>query len=222
VAGASLAVNGTAALVLREHGGDLNIRSIGLHMAADAASALAVVVAGIVVVLAGRSAALADPAASLAVAALILVQAVRMLRESADVLLESAPSDVDLGQLREALTSVQGVGEVHDLHVWSLSSDYRALSAHLVLTGHPSLEDAQAVGGAAREQVSRRFGIAHTTFEMECERCDVEVADPCGIELPTLSPGSAPAPAGSAPRLPASTAQVPPRAFVLRTRRDPE
>ncbi|MGH2929264.1 MAG: cation diffusion facilitator family transporter, partial [Solirubrobacteraceae bacterium] len=171
-----------AALVLRERGRDLNVRSIGLHMVADAASASAVLVAGIVVVVAGHRADLADPAASLAVAALILVQAVRLIRESADVLLESTPSDVDLGKLRGALTTVHGVGEVHDLHVWSLSSDYRALSAHLVLTGHPTLEEAQAVGSRARTQVTRDFGIAHTTFEMECERCDGDHADPCGID----------------------------------------
>jgi cobalt-zinc-cadmium efflux system protein len=194
VAGAALVVNGAAALVLREPGRDLNLRSVALHMTADAASAAAVVVAGLVVVVAGQRADLADPAASLTVAALVLVQAVRVLRESADVLLESTPSDVDLGELRAALSSVEGVGEVHDLHVWSLSSDYRALSAHLVLTGHPSLEEAQAVGGVARDRVTRCFGIAHTTFEMECERCDDRHADPCGVEEPETALRSASAP----------------------------
>lgn len=190
VAGAALAVNGAAALVLRGAGGDLNLRSIALHMTADAASSAAVVAAGVVVAVAGQRADLADPAASLLIAALVLVQAARVVRESADVLLESTPADVDLGELRTTLTGVEGVGEVHDLHVWSLSSDYRALSAHLVLTGHPSLEDAQAVGSLARDQVTRRFAIAHTTFEMECERCDEEHADPCGIDEPVTSLGS--------------------------------
>ncbi len=190
VAGAALVVNGAAALVLREGGRDLNLRSVALHMSADAVSAAAVVVAGVVLAVVGHGADVADPAASLLVAGLILVQAVRLMRESADVLLESTPSDVDLGDVRGVLTSVEGVGEVHDLHVWSLSSDYRALSAHLVLTGHPSLEDAQAVGGVARERVTQRFGIAHTTFEMECERCDDEHADPCGIDEPAVAPGA--------------------------------
>ncbi|HLW45126.1 MAG TPA: cation diffusion facilitator family transporter [Acidimicrobiales bacterium] len=182
VAGGAVVVNGVAWLALREPGGDLNLQSAALHMVADAASSAAVVVAGIVVAVAGQGADLADPAASLAVAALILVQAVRVMRESADVLLESTPSDVDLAELRSALSSVEGVGDVHDLHVWSLSSDYRALSAHLVLTGHPSLEQAQQVGGEARRNVARRFGIAHTTFEMECERCDDELVDPCQVD----------------------------------------
>lgn len=192
VAGAALVVNAAAAFVLREPGGDLNLRSVALHMTADAAASAAVVVAGIVVVFEGQRARLADPAAALLVALVILVQAVRVMRESADVLLESTPSDVDLGELRAALTSVEGVGEVHDLHVWSLSSDYRALSAHLVLTGHPSLEDAQVVGAAVREKVAPRFGIAHTTFEMECERCDDEIADPCGVDEPVPGRGATP------------------------------
>ncbi|MDA8073694.1 MAG: cation diffusion facilitator family transporter [Actinomycetota bacterium] len=184
VAAASLVVNVAAALAVREPGRDLNLRSIALHMTADALSAVAVLVAGIVVVLAGPRGDLADPAASLAVALLVLVQAVRVVRESTGVLLESTPSDVDLAALRTALTSVEGVSEVHDLHVWSLSSDYRALSAHLVLAGHPSLEDAQAVGSAVRERVTMPLGITHTTFEMECERCDDELDDPCSVDEP--------------------------------------
>ena len=184
VGGAALVANGAASLVLHERRRDLNMASVALHMAADAASSAAVVTAGVVVMVAGQRADLADPAASLAVAVLVLLQAARVVRQSAEVLLESTPSDVDLGKLRAAITSVAGVGEVHDLHVWSLSSDYRALSAHLVLTGHPSLEDAQAVGGVVRERVAGRFGIAHTTLEMECERCDDEHADPCGVDEP--------------------------------------
>jgi cobalt-zinc-cadmium efflux system protein len=205
VAGAALVVNALAALALREPGRDLNMRSVGLHMAADAAASAAAVVAGLVLVVSGQRAAAADPAAAMAVALVILVQAVRVVRESANVLLESTPSDVDLGELRAALTAVEGVGEVHDLHVWSLSSDYRALSAHLVLTGHPSLEGAQAVGAAVRGQVGPRFGIAHTTFEMECERCDDELDDPC----PAV-PGAGVPDASAAARV------------APRTRRDPE
>lgn len=179
VAAAALVVNVAGALVLGERGRDLNMRSAALHLGADAAASGAVVVAGIVIAVEGQGARLADPVAALAVAVLVMVQSIRVVRESADVLLESTPSDVDLGDLREVLSAVEGVGEVHDLHVWSLSNDYRALSAHLVLTGHPSLEDAQVVGSAARERVVTRFRIAHATFEMECERCDDEEADPC-------------------------------------------
>jgi len=182
VAGIALVVNAFAAIVLREGRRDLNVRSVAAHLWADVAASAAVVVAGVVIAFAGPSADRADPAASLAVAALVLVQAIRIVRESSDVLLESTPTDVSVRALREVMTAVPGVDEVHDLHVWSISSDYRALSAHLVLSGHPSLEAAQAIGGDVRERVAGRFDIAHTTFEMECERCDDEAADPCAAD----------------------------------------
>lgn len=190
VAGAALVANGAAAWVLRDKSRDLNMRTVALHMVGDVAASGAAVVAGIVIVTVGSTAERADAAASLAVAVLIGIQAVRLMRESADVLLESTPADVDLASLRHAVTGVAGVGEVHDLHVWSLSSDYRALSAHLVLQGHPTLEEAQRVGGQVRQRMLADFGIAHTTFEMECERCDDETVDPCTMDDHHTGPAS--------------------------------
>lgn len=197
VAAAALLLNGLAVVALHERRRDLNVRSVLAHLAADVASAAAVLVAGLVVALAGQGSDRADPAASLVVAALVLVQAVRILRDSGAVLLESTPADIDLAALRAAVTAVPGVDEVHDLHVWSLSSEYRALSAHLVLSGHPTLEEAQTIGGRVRERVSSGFDVAHTTFEMECERCDEETPDPCATD--DLLAEGRPKPAGGAP-----------------------
>ncbi len=191
---AALVLNGAAAMLLIDPGRDLNLRSALAHVVGDAAASLGVVTAGAVVLWVGPAADRADPAASLAVAALILVQAARLVRESTDVLLESTPADVDLGQLRRVITGVPGVDEVHDLHVWSLSSSYRALSAHLVLSGHPTLEDAQERGERVRRQVRARFGIEHATLEAECERCDAEAADPCGMDDPRGEPAQATVP----------------------------
>lgn len=188
VGAVALVVNGAAALLLVQPDRDLNVRSALVHMAGDAAASLGVVVAGAIVLGAGPSAERADPAASLAVALLVLLQAVRLVRESADVLLESTPGDVDVGELRRAITAVSGVDQVHDLHVWSLSSEYRALSAHLLLTGHPTLEDAQATGERVRREVRARFGIDHTTFEAECEPCE-EVGG-AEVESATVPPGA--------------------------------
>jgi cobalt-zinc-cadmium efflux system protein len=186
VAAAAIVANVAAALVLHDGSHDLNMRATFVHMAADVLASSVVLVAGIVIMATGGGWDRIDPAASLVVALLITVQAVRLVRESADVLLESTPADVDLADLRRTITAVPGVGEVHDLHVWSLSSEYRALSAHLVLTGHPTLEQAQDVGSLVRAEVVGPFEIAHTTFELECERCvDDDVDDPCGVdELP--------------------------------------
>jgi cobalt-zinc-cadmium efflux system protein len=183
VAACALVANVVAALFLNEGGRDVNIRSALLHMVGDAAASLCVLVAGLVIVVSGGGAwNRLDPLASLVVAGIIIYQAVDIVRESADVLLEATPSDVDLAALRATITAVQGVGELHDLHVWSLSSEVRALSAHLVLTGHPTLEEAQVVAGRVRAAVEVPFDLAHTTFELECERCVDEVGDPCGMD----------------------------------------
>ncbi len=118
--------------------------------------------------------------AALANAATILT--VKLVRQAADVLLESTPGDVDLDRLTAAMSGVEGVENVHDLHVWSLSSDVRALSAHLVLAGHPSLEEAQAVGERVKDAVGEPFSIVHSTLELECEPCTDGRCDPCGID----------------------------------------
>ncbi len=190
LAGAAMVANVVAAVVLHDGTHDLNLRSAALHMSADVLSSFCVLVAGIVIVITGGGAwDRIDPAASLVVAALIVIQALRLSRESVEVLLESTPEDVDLASLRRAITATPGVAEVHDLHVWSLSSDVRAMSAHLVLTGHPTLEEAQLVGGDVRARVTVPYRIAHTTFELECERCVDEEDDPCGVDPPGVPAG---------------------------------
>ena len=181
VAAAALVVNVGGALVLWERG-DLNLRAASFHMAGDGLAALAVLAAGAVLV-ADPALRWADPAASLAVALVIVVSAYRLLRASVDVLLESSPADLDLDELTTVMHAVPGVSEVHDLHVWSLSSDVRALSAHVVLAGHPSLEDAQVVGDRVKTAIGGPFSIAHSTLELECERCAEGEADPCLMDV---------------------------------------
>jgi len=178
VAAVALVMNGLAAVMLRERSGDLNMRSAALHMAGDALGSLAVLSAGVVLV-ADHSLEWADPLASLVVAAIIVAEAYRLLRASVDALLESSPADVDLVELIAVMGRVPGVAEVHDLHVWSLSSDVRALSAHVVLSGHPTLEEAQVVGDRVKAAIGSPFTIAHSTLELECERCIDGELDPC-------------------------------------------
>jgi cobalt-zinc-cadmium efflux system protein len=186
VAGFGLVVNGAAALVLSDGTDDLNMRSAMLHMLGDALASLAVVVAGVVLLFVPTASWL-DPASALVVAAIIVVQAARVIRSSIAVLLESTPADVDLDDLTATMVAVPGVGEVHDLHVWSLSSEMRVLSAHMVLTGHPTLEEAQVVGDHVKEAIGGAFSIAHSTIELECERCNDE-DDPCRMESLPGSP----------------------------------
>jgi cobalt-zinc-cadmium efflux system protein len=181
VALAAFVVNAGAALALREHGSDLNMQSALLHMAGDAAASLGVALAGLVIVLTGGFLWL-DPAVSMAIGVLIAVEAFRLVRQASEVLLESTPKDIDLDQLTVAMAAVEGVETVHDLHVWSLSSEVRALSAHVVLAGHPSLEEAQVVGERVKVAVGAPFALAHVTLELECEACADGEAGPCGMD----------------------------------------
>ncbi|GAC1312375.1 MAG: cation diffusion facilitator family transporter [Acidimicrobiales bacterium] len=187
VALVAFVINAGAGVVLHEHaghghgGGDLNMRSALLHMAGDAVASLGVAMAGVVIVVTGRYEWL-DPVVSIGIAVLIAFEAVRLVRQAADVLLESTPSDLDLGDLSAAIVDVDGVDEIHDLHVWSLSSDVRALSAHLVLSGHPSLEEAQVVGERVKREIGSPFAIAHATLELECESCNDGDGDPCVMD----------------------------------------
>jgi len=185
VASVGLVINGLAVLILRDGSNDLNMRSAVLHMAGDALASLAVVLAGVVMLL-EPSATWLDPVAALAVAAIIVQQAVRIFRASIDVLLESTPTGLDLDDLTGSMAAVPGVAEVHDLHVWNLSSELRVLSAHLVLDGHPSLEQAQAVGDQVKHVIAEPYAISHSTLELECERCNDE-DDPCLMEAVTVS-----------------------------------
>jgi cobalt-zinc-cadmium efflux system protein len=181
VAAVALVVNGLAALVLRDGSHDLNMRSALLHMLGDALASLAVLVSA-ALLLAYPSATWLDPAAALVVAAIIVYEAAIVFRSSVSVLLESTPADVDLDELSAAMRRVAGVEEVHDLHVWSLSSEMRVLSAHLVLSGHPSLEAAQLVGDQVKRTIGGSFAISHSTLELECERCIDTDDDPCPME----------------------------------------
>lgn len=181
VALAAFAINATSAVFLRERGSDLNMRSAMLHMAGDAAASLGVAAAGFVILVTGRLLWL-DPAVSMAIGVLIAVEAVQLVREAAEVLLEATPGDVDLDRLTAAMSTVEGVETVHDLHVWSLSSEVRALSAHVVLAGHPSLEEAQVVGERVKAAVASPFAIAHSTLELECEPCAGQNGGPCPMD----------------------------------------
>jgi cobalt-zinc-cadmium efflux system protein len=181
VALAALALNGASAWLLHERDGhDLNMRAALLHMAGDAGSAGGVAVTGAIIFLVGGLSWL-DPAMSLVIAGLIAVQAIVLVREATDVLLESTPVGLDIDHLVATAAQVPGVEEIHDVHAWSLSSEVKALSAHLVLAGHPTLEEAQAVGECVKEAIAR-FGIAHATLELECETCVSGRDDPCAMD----------------------------------------
>jgi cobalt-zinc-cadmium efflux system protein len=188
VAAVAVMVDAVAAAVLwdRRNGDTFTVRSAVLHMGGDALASLGVLTAGAIILATGRFAWL-DPAIGLGIAALIAWGAVGLLRSTTDVLLESAPRGLDVGHLERAMAEVRGVDGVHDLHVWSLSAELRALSAHLVLAGHPTLEEAQATGVEVRRAVADGFRIAHATLELECETCPDAVS---GCAMHELEPAA--------------------------------
>ena len=185
------AANFGAAAVLGHAGHDdhldLNMRSALLHMIADGAVSVGVALAGLVILLTGGWYWL-DPAVSLVISLVIGVQGWRLLRATAEVLLESTPSGLDVDSLSAAMVAAGGVESVHDLHVWSLSSEVRAMSAHVVLAGHPTLEEAQVVGGRVKAAITKPFRLAHVTLELECESCGPP-EDHCAIDAPHESAG---------------------------------
>ena len=165
--------------MLRERGRDLNMRAAALHMAGDALGSLAVLSAGAVLVAdpslrvgrpggvagRGRASSWSRPTGSCGPA-------------STSCSSPPPPTSTWPSSPRPWVR-VPGVAEVHDLHVWSLSSDVRALSAHVVLSGHPTLEEAQVVGDHVKAAIGAPFTIAHSTLELECERCIDGEVDPC-------------------------------------------
>jgi cobalt-zinc-cadmium efflux system protein len=192
VALGAVLLNGAGATLVHERRtrpgahADLNMSAATLHLVSDAAVSLAVAAAGLVILLSHGTYWL-DPAVSLVVCVAITSQAVRLLHRSADVLLESTPKAIDPAAVLVAVRAVPTVVDVHDLHVWSLSSDLHAMSAHVAVSGHPTLEQAQATGEQIKDLVALDFDIAHATIEMECEACPEP--DPCALDLPTAAPG---------------------------------
>lgn len=173
VAAAGLVVNAGVGLLLRNDGKrDLNVRAALFHVAGDALGASAVILGGLAIAVTHR--AWIDPLLSLFVAAIIVIGIVRVLRDATDVLLESVPGDVDSGNLEQRLSKIPGVAGVHDLHVWSIGSGSRALSAHVLLDDR-RLSEAADVLRAITACAKADFSIAHVTVQFECERCPVAV-----------------------------------------------
>jgi cobalt-zinc-cadmium efflux system protein len=174
------------------HGQDLNMRSAMLHLLGDAAASVGVALAGAVILVSHGSYWL-DPLVSMVIGLVIAMQAWKLLGSAADVLLESTPQGLAVADVAAVISAVPGVEQVHDLHIWSLSSEIRALSAHVVLDGHPSLEEAQLLGALVKEAIGGRFAIAHATLELECESCS-PMGDWCAIDevAGTQPPGEPP------------------------------
>lgn len=178
VAAAGVLMNGLIAAMLWRVSHDINIRSVFIHMLGDTLSTAAVIVGGFAIVLTGAT--WIDPALSLAIAALILWSSASIVRETLNILLEGTPRGISLVEIRTTLSTIEGVEDVHDLHVWSLGSNSHALSSHVTIADIPPSESnliLDRINGVLRE----RFRIYHTTLQFEHVVC--ETAHGCLVSL---------------------------------------
>lgn len=181
VAVGGLAVNAVAFWILHRPGRETTARSLNLHGAllhvlGDLLGSVGALVAGGVILVTGWTS--ADPIASLVIAALILASSWRLVRDAVHILLEGTPRDLDMDALIEALVAVEGVSGVHDLHVWTITSGYPSLSAHVVCDHETEREMLLArVNRVLRDA----FGITHSTIQIESDvppRHDAPMAYP--------------------------------------------
>ncbi len=177
VAGAGLLVNGmTAALFMRGRAGDLNLRTAFAHMASDAALSAGVLVTALVISRTGLN--WLDPAVSLVIAGVIGAGTWGLLREGADLAMDAVPPHLDRERIAAFLGGLPGVIEVHDLHVWALSTTECAVTVHLVMEAG---DDGPAMVCAAVDGLRRQFDIGHATIQIEtsdtAEECAQRAAD---------------------------------------------
>ncbi len=163
IAGLGLAVNLFGVSVLhptREH--NINLRSAFLHLVADSLGSVAAIAAGAAIFFKGWY--WFDPLAGAVIAILILVSSWQLVKEAADILMEATPKHIDLHEVSRALEEHPGVEGIHDLHIWSISSGFFSLSVHVVLSDS---RDRDCLIQELEELLARRFGLEHTTIQVE-------------------------------------------------------
>jgi cobalt-zinc-cadmium efflux system protein len=169
VAAAGVLMNGTVATLLWRFSRDVNIRSVYLHMLGDTLSTAAVIVGGAAILFTGIG--WIDPILSIVIAGMILWSSISIIRETLNILLEGTPRNLRLAEVREAMASVTGVLDVHDLHVWSLGSSSHALASHVTIAEMPMSECGEILTGI-KCALRDRFHITHTTIQFEITGCE--------------------------------------------------
>jgi len=161
---AALAVNGGITLALVRGRGDLNLRSILIHNFGDALSNIAIVAGALIIRATGAH--WIDPLLGLAIGLLVLWSSIGILRESSHILLEGRPHEMSVEDVARAILTVEGVQEVHDVHVWSLGGGHNALSLHARIPDM-HLDECERLLAAIQQLAAKQFGIGHTTVQLE-------------------------------------------------------
>jgi cobalt-zinc-cadmium efflux system protein len=169
VAAVGVLMNGAIAGLLWKFSGDVNIRSVFLHMLGDTLSTAAVIAGGVGILFTGM--AWIDPVLSLVIAAMICWSSITIVRETLNILLEGTPRSFELGRVRTAIADVPGVLNVHDLHCWSLGSSSHALASHVTIEEMP-ISECSGILDAINCTLRERFHITHTTIQFETRGCE--------------------------------------------------
>jgi cobalt-zinc-cadmium efflux system protein len=169
VAAAGVVMNGVVAALLWRVSHDINIRSVFLHMLSDTLSTAAVIVGGFLILLTGQN--WIDPVLSLIIAAMVMWSAVGIVRESLNILLEGTPNGMRLEEIRGAMQTVDGVLNVHDLHVWSLGTNSHALASHVTIDDI-ALSESAVILERINCTLKEKFRIHHSTIQLEFRGCE--------------------------------------------------
>jgi cobalt-zinc-cadmium efflux system protein len=168
VAGVGLILNLAIAWGLGGHGDDINVRAVWIHMLGDAASCVGIIVGAVVIHYTGWTA--LDPLLSILIGVAILWTGWDILRDSLNILLEGLPKGLKLAEVARQLRTVDGVIDVHDLHIWSLGSEAHALSCHVLIEDMPP-SASDSILRCVNQVLADRFEIHHTTVQFEHARC---------------------------------------------------
>jgi len=170
VAAAGVVMNGVIAALLWGVARDVNLRSAFIHMAGDTLSTAAVIAGGAGILWTGQN--WIDPVLSIIIAALILWSSIDIVRETLNILLEGTPRGLSLSQIQAGMEAVEGVINVHDLHVWSLGSQSRALACHVQIDDIPPSES-NCILLKINTLAKEKFHIHHTTIQFENSNCEI-------------------------------------------------
>jgi cobalt-zinc-cadmium efflux system protein len=147
----------------------LNVRGAFLHILGDTISSVGVIIGGIIISVTGWS--IVDPIIAVLIGAIILWGAVRLVRESTDILMESSPRHINMEKVIGILKGIPGVDDVHDIHLWTITSGIYALSLHVIVQDR-MLSHTQEIVSTINHEMAEHFSITHTTLQLECEKCE--------------------------------------------------
>jgi len=170
IAAIGLLANLAGILLLRKASRhNLNIKAAFWHIVGDTVSSVGVITGGVIIAFTGWY--IVDPIIAVIIGGIILWGAARLVIESADILLEAVPRHIEVQKVIETIKNTTGVDEVHDIHIWTITSGIHALSAHLLIADQMVSQSTEIVGKVTQD-LSENFSITHTTLQLECEKCE--------------------------------------------------